>query len=322
MAFPVASSPYSGSAASPAYTGTFIPVIWSGKLIEKFYDVSVVPAIANTDYEGEISNQGDKVIIRTRPTIDIRTYEADQALTVDRPSSNVVELLIDKGYYWNTVLDDVMEVQSDLDQMSIWSDDASEQMKIKIDTAVLATIAAGVSADNQGATAGRISGDVNLGVPGGSGGTISLDKDNIIDYITYLGQVLDEQNIPETGRWLLLPAWACAMIKRSDLKDASLAGDDTSISRNGRVGMIDRFTIYMTNLLPSAAETTPAAHTAFDILAGHSHGLTFASQISKIETLRAESTFGTLMRGLQVYGSKVVDGTAIARLYATSTPGQ
>jgi len=311
MSFPLG-TPYSGTTPSPAYSGTFIPEIWSGKLINKFYDASVIPAIANTDYEGEIKGQGDKVTIRTKPTIDIRAYTADQVLTVDRPSSNIVELLIDQGFYWNTVLDDVMEVQSDIDQMSIWAEDASEQMKIKIDTAVLATIAADVPAENQGDTAGRISQNLTMGK---ATAPIVLTADNIIDYIVYLGQILDEQNIPETGRWLLLPAWACALIKRSDLKDASLAGDTTSISRNGRVGMIDRFTIYMTNLLPHATET---AKEAFDIFGGHSHGLTFASQVDKVETLRAETTFGTLMRGLQVYGSKVVDGTAIARLYATN----
>ena len=312
MTYPVSGSPYSGTSPNPAYSGTFIPEIWSGKLIEKFYDASVIPAIANTDYEGEISGQGDKVVIRTVPTIDIRAYEANQALTVDRPSSNIVELLIDKGFYWNTVLDDVMEVQADIDQMSIWATDASEQMKIKIDTAVLATLSAAIVAENQGDTAGRISANLTMGK---ATAPIALDATNIIDYIVYLGQILDEQNIPETGRWLLLPAWACALIKRSDLKDASLAGDTTSISRNGRVGMIDRFTIYMTNLLPHADET---GKEAFDIIAGHSHGLTFASQLDKVETLRAETTFGSLMRGLQVYGSKVTDGTALALLYATN----
>ena len=140
MAYTVSSSPYpSGSAnPSPAYSGTFIPEIWSGKMIEKFYDATVFGAIANTNWEGDIKNQGDKVIIRTKPNITINAYEAEQALSYQRPSSNIVELLIDKGYYWNTILDDVMEVQADIDQMNIWAEDASEQMKIQIDTECLA----------------------------------------------------------------------------------------------------------------------------------------------------------------------------------------
>ena len=127
MAYPISGTPHpAGSpAANPAYTGVFIPTIWAGKLIEKFYDATVLAGISNTDYEGEISSQGDKVVIRTKPTITINPYEATQALVVERPSSNIVELLIDKGFYFNTILDDVMEVQSDLDQISMWSDDAS-----------------------------------------------------------------------------------------------------------------------------------------------------------------------------------------------------
>src|SRR4051812_25132198 len=136
MAYPLSGTPYPAGSAqpSPAYSGTFIPEIWSGKLIEKFYATTVLAAISNTDYEGEIKNQGDKVIIRTRPTITIRDYTVGQSLLVERPSSNVVSLLIDKGKYFNTILDDVHEVQSDMNQMSMWSDDASEQMKTTIDT--------------------------------------------------------------------------------------------------------------------------------------------------------------------------------------------
>ena len=80
--------------------------------------------------------------------------------------------------------------------------------------------------------------------------------------------------------------------------------------------MIDRFTLYSSNLLPTATDTT---HTATRVFGGINAGLTFASQISQMETLRSESTFGTLLRGLQVYGYKVLDGTALVNLYITLT---
>jgi hypothetical protein len=304
---------------SPAYSGTFIPEVWSGKLIEKFYDATVIAAIANTDYEGEISSYGDKVNIRTKPSITIKAYQADQTLEFERPSSDIVELLIDKGYYFNTILDDVMEVQADLNLMSMWSDDASEQMKIQIDTEVLAYMITEVSADNQGTTAGRISGNVDLGtalVPLELvGRSAAAGETEVVDLIVALGQVLDEQNIPENGRWIVIPAWAAAMIKRSDLRDASLTGDSQTMLRNGRLGMIDRFELYSSNLLPTATPTDALGDDTA-IIAGHKHGMTFASQLSKMETLRGESTFGNIMRGLQVYGRKVVDGTGIAVAYA------
>src|SRR6187551_3051015 len=104
------------------------------------------------------------------------------------------------------------------------------------------------------------------------------------------------------------------MIKGSELRQAYLSGDSQSILRNGRLGMIDRFTIYVSNLLPKGPVTGPPALAAGEwvIYAGHSHGLTFASQVSKVETLRSELTFGTLLRGLQVYGYKVVDPVSVS----------
>jgi hypothetical protein len=96
------------------------------------------------------------------------------------------------------------------------------------------------------------------------------------------------------------------MIKKSDLKDASITGDSMSVIRNGRLGMIDRFTIYMShNLSVSSGK--------FSLIAGHKMGFTFASQMTNMETIRSESTFGNIVRGLQVYGYKVVKPEALAQ---------
>lgn len=294
----------------------FIPEIWSGKLIEKFYATTVLAAISNTDYEGEIANQGDKVKIRTKPTISIKDYRADGDLEVERPSGDTVELLIDQGKYFNLILDDVMKIQSDIEQMSMWSDDASEQFKITVDTSVLRGVLGTPAALNRGATAGKITGTINLGATSTPLVTVAaapaVGQVDVLDVILRLGQALDEQNIPETGRWVVMPTWVATLIKRSELRQAYLSGDSVSMLRNGRTGMVDRFTLYTSNLLPFG---TPAGLAAgeFVIYAGHAHGLTFASQFTKMETLRSERTFGTLLRGLQVYGYKVLDNTAIAQ---------
>jgi hypothetical protein len=312
--------PAGGSGNTLGATG-FIPEIWSGKLIEKFYASTVLGAISNTDYEGEIKEMGDKVNIRTKPTISINNYLADGLLTLQRPSGNIITLQVDKGKYFNTILDDVMDVQSDLNLLSMWSDDAAEQMKIVIDTDVLAGILGGAATNNKGATAGKISGTLNLGVTGTPLSTTAAAASGKVDILSILlrmGQALDEQNIPETGRWVVLPTWAATLIKQSELRQAYLSGDGVSILRNGRLGMVDRFTIYTSNLLPSGVAGGLAAG-EYAIYAGHAHGLTFASQVSKVETLRSEQTFGTILRGLQVYGYKVIDGTAIAQ--AIVTPG-
>jgi hypothetical protein len=299
MAFP-------NAAGTPSYSGTFTPEIWSKKLQKKYYDASVLSVITNTDYEGEIKGQGDKVKIRTVPTLTISDYQSGQNLTLQHPESANVELLIDKGKYWAAVVDDVHATQSDIALMDKWSADAAEQMKIALDTDVLGGIAPDVHAKNKGATAGRISGNINLGV---TGTPVQLSKTNVIDFIVDLGQVLDEQNVPETGRYVVLPVWASALLKKSDLKDASITGDNVSVMRNGRLGTLDRFTLYSSNLLPHVTDT---AKDCYNIYAGHQDGITFATQLTKLETLRAQTTFGDIMRGLQVYGYEVIKPEAVA----------
>ena len=224
MAFPV-------SPGNPAYSGNFIPEIWSGKLIENFYDATVLSAISNTAYEGEIRNMGDTVNIRTTPEITIRDYVKGQTLSVENPDKAKLQLLIDKGEYFACVEDDVDNIQSDVNLMDTWSKDASERMKIKIDQRVLTDILPDISALNKGATAGAISGDIDLGT---AGAPEAMTTTNVIDLIVNMGTVLDEANTPESDRYLVIPAKMAGLIKRSDLKDASLTGDSTSPLRNRR----------------------------------------------------------------------------------------
>lgn len=302
MAFPV-------SPGRPNYSGNFIPELWSGKMIENFYDATVLAAISNTDYEGEIRQFGDTVNIRTTPEITIRDYVKGQTLTVENPDKPKIQLLIDKGEYFACVEDDVDNVQSDINLMDTWTKDASERMKIKIDQRVLTDLLPDISALNKGANAGEKTESFNLGTTGsplqvtssGAGGTQA-----VIDLIVDMGTVLDEANAPEQNRFLVVPAKFAGLIKKSELKDASLAGDGTSIVRNGRLGMIDRFTIYVSHNLKVTDNNK------FHLIAGHNMGFTFASQMTNMESIRSESTFGDIIRGLQVYGYKVVKPEALS----------
>lgn len=302
MAYPVAPG-------RPDYAGNFIPEVWSGKLIENFYDATVLAAISNTDYEGDIRRMGDTVNIRTQPNITIREYVKGQNLVVENPDAPKMQLVIDKGEYFSCVEDDIDRVQSDIKLMDMWSKDASEQMKIRIDQRVLTDMLPGIGALNKGTTAGQQSAAFNLGTTGapltvtkdGAGGTTA-----VVDLIVDLGTVLDEANAPEGDRFLVIPARMAGLIKKSELKDASLSGDGVSPIRNGRLGMIDRFTLYVSHNLNVASGKT-------SLIAGHKMGFTFASQMTEMETLRAQSTFGNIVRGLQVYGYKVVKPEALAQ---------
>ena len=301
---------YPVSPGRPNYSGNFIPEIWSGKLIENFYDATVLAAISNTDYEGEIRSFGDTVNIRTTPEITIRDYVKGQSLTVENPDKPKIQLVIDKGEYFACVEDDVDQVQSDINLMDTWSKDASERMKIKIDQRVLTDLLPDIAATNKGATAGEQSASFDLGT---TASPLQVTKDGasstvaVVDLMVDIGTVLDEANCPEQDRFIVIPAKMAGLIKKSDLRDASLTGDATSIVRNGRLGMIDRFTVYVSHNLKVDSGGK------YNLIAGHKMGFTFASQMTNMETIRSETTFGDIIRGLQVYGYKVVKGEALAQ---------
>lgn len=295
----------------PSHSGTNIPVIFSGKLLVKFYEASILTHIANTDYEGEIKDKGDKVEIRVRPDITINDYEKGTPLIYENPTSSTVTLNIDQGKYYGVNIFDVDKVQSDFAFMDEWAEDGSEQMKIVVDSDVLSAIPADAHANNMGATAGAQCGNINLGT---AGAPVEITKANVLDYIVYCGQVLSEQKIPATGRWMGIPPWMVSRALLSELKDASLTGDGRSTLRSGRLGMIGNFELYESlNIKHVTDGTDQCASIPF----GHKSALTFASQLVKNETLKNPTDFGDILRGLQVYGFEVIKPEALGVLYAT-----
>jgi hypothetical protein len=304
--------PYPTAAGVPSHSGSYIPEIWSGKLLVKFYMNTVFGAISNTDYEGDIREYGDVVHINETPDIVISDYVKGQKLSHQQPESVPVDLPIDRGKYWSFIDERVDRKQSMYDRVENWTTDASEQMKIEIDSDILGEVYADAAAANKGDTAGLKTASFDLGV---SGTPLALSKTTILDTLVDCGTVLDEQSVPESNRWVVLPPAAVGMIKKSDLKDASLAGDGTSILRNGRVGMIDRFTIYSSNQLATTVDGTDIVH---NIIFGHKSAISFASQLTENEgPMKNPDYFGDYYRGLQVFGFKVLKPEALGHLYAT-----
>lgn len=249
--------------------------------------------------------------IRTTPSITIRDYEIGGGLTYEKPTSDKVELQIDMAKYFAFEVNDVDAYQSDIKLMDNWSDDGGQQMSIHIDTDVNAYAYTEAAAENAGAAAGAKSGALNLGA---AGAPVAVTKANIMDVIVDAGTALDEQNCPNTGRYIVIPAWMNGMLKKSDLRDASAMGDATSVYRNGKVGELDRFTVYVSNNLDTVVDGTTTRQ-ATNVIFGHKKALTFASQMTNMETLPNPQDFGKLIRGLNVYGRKVIDPNAIGHLY-------
>ena len=323
--FPVVSS--GAFDTNPSYSGTFIPKLWSQKLNAKFYANTMMTEIANTDWEGEIRNQGDTITIRTAPSITINNYTgAGMTLADEVPTPITVDMQIDQGKYFSVHVNDVLAHQADMDLMNMFTDDAAKQLKIAIenDTFFNWFVTAGANASNKGATAGAISGAYNLGTD-----TAPIDQAtpaNVLNAILQMSSTLDEQNVPEDGRWLIISPRDRQLLMQTDIAQAYFTGDQSSTIRSGKIGMLDRFTVYVSNLLPKGAAgkalvaglsatsggaTLSNAKARRMMVAGTSHACSFASQISKTEPLRNQTDFGDIVRGLAVYGRKVVKDEAL-----------
>lgn len=313
------------------YSGNFIPAVWSAKLNAKFYLSTLYGEIANTNYQGEISGMGDKIIINTAPTITVSDYQVGGAgLNYQVPTPDVIEMNIDKAKAFAFQINDVLDFQSKPNLLDMFSSDAGEQMKIAIDSTVLYNTIFNAAAANQGATAGVKSGGYNLGI---SGTPIAInatagDAANVLTKILQLASVLDEQNVPDSDRYLVIDPATRTLLMNTNLAQAQFMGDSQSMVRNGKIGTIDRFTVYVSNNLPYAAanatvwtsgqgnETSISATTNAAkrrvIVAGQKSAITFASQITKMETIRNPSDFGDYVRSLNCFGYKVIKPEALA----------
>ena len=276
----------------------------------KFYAATTFGDVANTNWQGEVQSMGDKVVINNIPTLNVSDYSAGTALTYQVPTPDTIELQIDKGKYFAFQVNDVLEYQAKPNLMEMFSTDAGNQLKIKVDTDCWLAVYNQAAAANVGATAGAISGGFNMGT---DAAPVTLTSANILSYITQMSTILDEQNIPESDRFLVITPYERQLLMNSNLAQAQFMGDSESVLRNGRIGRIDRFTVYLSNLLPRALADQNYLGGAdagkvkrHTIIAGHKSALTFASQINKVETVRNPNDFGDFIRGLMVYGRKAV----------------
>jgi len=320
--------PTTGSfTTSPTYSGGFIPQLWSNKLNAKFYANTMLSEVSNTDWEGEIKNQGDTIRIRTAPSITINDYAgAGSTLTSEVPVPIYTDMQINKGKYFSVQTNDVLAHQADIDLMNTFTDDAAKQLKISIENEAFFNwfSTEGAAAANKGATAGAISSSYNLGTDAAPINDVTAQ--NVLNTILAMSATMDEQNVPEEGRWLIISPKDRNILMQSNIAQAYFTGDQSSTIRTGKIGMLDRLTVYVSNLLPhgavgkalvpglsatSTGATASGAKLRRMMVAGTKASCAFASQITKTEPLRNQTDFGDIVRGLSVYGRKVVKSEAL-----------
>ncbi|WP_336078133.1 P22 coat protein - protein 5 domain protein [Paenibacillus sp. 203] len=271
----------------------FIPTIWSARLNESLKKNLVYGNVVNTDYEGEIQGQGSTVKINSIGAVTIGNY--DKVAGIGNPQeldATQKTLVIDQAKYFNFQVDDVDAAQANVNLLDGGIVEASYGLANVVDQ-YLAGFYTEVKAEN------TIGNDTTPVIP---------TKDTAYDLLIDLGVLLDENNVPESERFVVVPAWYYGLL----LKDARFT-KDPNIIRTGYVGDIDGMTVYKSNNVPNTAGAK------YKIIAGHKSAISFAGQVDSVEAFRPEKQFSDAVKGLQVFGAKCIKPEALAVLTANKS---
>ena len=294
----------------------FLPSIYSRKVLNFFRKSSVVEAITNTDYAGEISAYGDSVKIIKEPVITVEDYTRNTDTTETRLTDQELTLVVNSAKAFKFIVDDIETNMSHVNFKEVASSSAAYALRDSYDAAVIATMFSGVSssspdhvlgADNAtDLAAGTFDGTGNLDIGFGS------SEHDPIDVLARMARLLDEQNVPEEGRWFVAGPDFYEVLGQASSKLLSVdfnAGQGSI--RNGLVssGKLRGFDMYKSN---NIAATSNAAGKC---LGGHISSTATAQTIVSTETLRDPTSFGDIVRGLHVYGAKVLRPEALVSAF-------
>ena len=316
MASNTADQYFAQSSVSNFSGNNFMPEIYSKKVLNFFRKASVAEAITNTDYAGEISAYGDSVKIIKEPVITVDQYERGGSITATTLTDNEVTLVVDTANAFKFIVDDIETSMSHVNFKEVASSSAAYALRDAFDTGVIAKMFAGVSASSPNHILGSDSAtDLAAGTFDGTGnldiGYASGEHDPI-DVLSHMARLLDEQNVPEEGRWFLAnPEFYEQLVQSSSkLLSVDFNAGQGSI-RNGLVssGKLRGFDMYKTN---NIASTTNAAGKC---IAGHISSTCTAQTIINTEVVRDTASFGDIVRGLHVYGAKVLRPEALVSAF-------
>jgi len=290
-----------GLSVSGQTNGFFIPEIYSKKVQIALRKAAVAEAICNTDYMGEISSFGDTVNIIKEPQIAVADYTRGLAVTSTDLTDQELVLTIDQAKSFSFKIDDLEKRFSHVNFQAVAADNAAYALRDAMDSNILTAISAGATV-----TTGMGTTSVPIDIGFGSGEVDPLNQ------MSLAAKELDEANAPEDGRWFVAaPEWYNQLANTSSkLLSVDFNAGQGSI-RNGLVasGLLRGFQMYKSNNLPTNDLTgaTPAGTaTAPEALFGHISGTSAASSMNKVETVRDTGTFSDIVRGLMVWGRKVL----------------
>lgn len=284
-------------------TTTFIPELWSARLLYALDKAHVATNLVNREYQGIIANQGDTVHINSIGAITVKDYTKNADIAdPDALTTTDQTLVIDQCKYFNFQVDDVDNVQAAGDLVDTAMSRAAYSLADVADAYLLKTIAAGAASGN---------------TVGAASGPIALTAANVYENIVKLRTKLDKANVPNPGRTIIVPPEVYALLLMDDRFAKSDAAAGQSALLNGEVGRVAGFTVYMSNNVRTGTGTDTGKTPYFEITAQVSTATTYAEQIIKTEAYRLEKRFADAVKGLHVYGAKVTDGSQIAKLIAS-----
>jgi hypothetical protein len=303
-----------GNSVAGQTNSFFLPKVYSKQVLNFFRKASVVEAITNTDYAGEIAAFGDSVRIIKEPTISVYQYERGADVTKTALTDQEVTLIVDIANAFKFIVDDIETNMSHVNFRDVATSSAAYALRDAFDAGVLATMFAGVSASGPDHIIGA---DAAVGTAGVNETTASIDLIDVadpLDVMARMARLLDDQNIPEEGRWFVAsPAFYEALSQSSSkLLSVDYNAGQGSI-RNGLVssGKLRGFNMYKSNNIAATATATGKC------LAGHMSSTATAQTITSTEVIRDPSSFGDIVRGLHVYGAKVLRPEALVSAFFT-----
>lgn len=305
-----------GNSVTGQTNSFFLPKVYSKQVLNFFRKSSVAEAITNTDYAGEIAAYGDSVRIIKEPEITVYQYERGADVTKTALTDQEVTLVIDTANAFKFIVDDIETNMSHVNFRDVATSSAAYALRDAFDAGVIASMFAGVSASSPNHILGSDSAtDLASGTFDGTGNLdigFAASEHDPIDVLSRMARLLDEQNVPEEGRWFLASPEFYEILVQSSSKLLSVdynAGQGSI--RNGLVssGKLRGFDMYKTN---NIAATSSAAGKC---LAGHMSSTATAQTITSTEVIRDPDSFGDIVRGLHVYGSKVLRGDAMVSAF-------
>ena len=305
-----------GNSVTGQTNSFFLPKVYSKQVLNFFRKSSVAEAITNTDYAGEIAAYGDSVRIIKEPEITVYQYERGADVTKTALTDQEVTLVIDTANAFKFIVDDIETNMSHVNFRDVATSSAAYALRDAFDAGVIATMFAGVSASSPNHILGSDSAtDLAAGTFDGTGNLdigFAASEHDPIDVLSRMARLLDEQNVPEEGRWFLASPEFYEILVQSSSKLLSVdynAGQGSI--RNGLVssGKLRGFDMYKTNNIAAATNA------AGKCLAGHMSSTATAQTITSTEVIRDPDSFGDIVRGLHVYGSKVLRGDAMVSAF-------